>query len=132
MKKILGILIVVIFALVTGSCMTTTDMFHDAQPNKIVQNSDGTTTFEFIFQGENYSDEITKIKLQEYLDSYTKSNGYASYTIVALSANVFYKASVLGAIGAGMATVGSEGNGGGAVQATQHPYVRVLAMVKFQ
>ena len=66
MKKVLVILLAIA---VLGGCASTpmSSVYDGAKPSHVIQNGDGTTTFEFVFPYGGWDQDMAKQRINEYL-----------------------------------------------------------------
>jgi uncharacterized lipoprotein YajG len=82
MKRIL--LLLGAAALLAG-CMTVSSAYDGATPSRTVENTDGSTTFEFLFPANVFDENMATQRINEYLTLYTRENALSSYDILSTS-----------------------------------------------
>ncbi|MGA2380352.1 MAG: hypothetical protein ABSG85_13710 [Spirochaetia bacterium] len=129
MKKIL----VVLFAgALLAGCMTVSSIYDGAKPSRIVENSDGSSTFEFLFPPNDYDGNMAGQRIGEYFANYIKEKGFTGYEIVSVNSQTVDKASGSSSFGAFLQNWGNGAQGKEANASPNKTYIRVLAQVKFK
>lgn len=129
MKKIL----VIMFAVaVLAGCMTVSSIYDGAKPSRIVDNSDGTTTFEFLFPPNDFDGKMAGQRLDEYFTNYIKEKGFTGYEIVDVNSKAVEKTSGASSFGSFLSAWGSAESGQENKSKPSKTYIRILAQVKFK
>lgn len=79
MKKILVILFAI--ALMAG-CMSANSVYDGWKPSHTVANSDGSTTFEFLFAANDFNSDKASQRIDEYCTRYKSENGFTAYQVM--------------------------------------------------
>lgn len=80
MKKLLIVLVLIVGFII--GCATTTSVSETAKPDKIVQNGDGTTTFQFLFQENGYDPNMATDRIADFVNSYAIEKGLGSPNLI--------------------------------------------------
>jgi len=127
MKKQVALLM--ILCLLAG-CMTISSIYDGAKPSRIIDNNDGTMTFEFLFPPNDYDGNMAAQRINDYFASYIKEKGYAGYEIVSVNSQAIEKNS--SSIGTFLSAWGSSASGQQNTNPSEKTYIRVLGQVKFK
>jgi hypothetical protein len=130
MKKIL----VAVFAVaLLAGCATISSIYNGARPNKVVENRDGTITFEFLFPAKGIDSKMALQRMDEYLAGYASDNGFSGYDQISFDVSVVETTNGGSVVAAAFGTWGSDLSGSGRTyQASQDQYLRALVQLKFK
>jgi|GEM_PF-1770846 len=127
MKKILVIMFAVV---ILAGCMTVSSIYDGAKPSRIIENSDGLSTFEFLFPPNDFDGKMAAQRIDEYFARYINEKGYVGYEIVSVNSQSIEKAS--SSVGSFLSAWGSAESGQQNKSNPNKTYVRILAQVKFK
>jgi len=87
-KLLLGIgLLLILISCATEPEYTVSSIYTKATPNRIIQNGDGTTTFEFVFPNKEFNSTMAGQRMSEYFNIYAANRSFASWTVVTADAD---------------------------------------------
>ena len=133
MKRILGVLFTV--AVLAGCASTPMSSIYDgAKPSHVIENGDGSTTFEFVFPYDDFDGKMAMQRINEYLISYSSGKGFSGYDIENVDGKVIDKPNGGHVLGAFLSNWGNNEaqNNRPPVEARKDQFIRALVQVKFK
>ena len=130
MKKALVALAVALLAGCLSAPMSSVS--GGAKPTHVLENPDGTMTFEFVFPyDDTWNRDAAMQRIKEYLATYARLNGFSGYDTVSAAEHLVSKVSEASAAVDILADAAGS-TSGAAAQPDQARFVRVIKQVKFR
>ena len=108
-------------------------IYDGAKPSHVIENGDGSTTFEFMFPYADFDGKMALQRINEYLTNYTSEKGMAGYKIVNVDGKVIEKTSTGSKLGRhfkhGDPALADRGE---THEAKKDQFVRALVQVEFK
>ena len=103
-----------------------------ARPSHVLQNGNGTTTFEFLFPNDSSWDkDLAMQRISEYLATYARFNGFSGYDTISGAVQLLAKPNEVSA-GMDILADAAAGNSRDAPSPGQAKFVRVIEQVRFR